>query len=337
VKPVIAIVGRPNVGKSTLFNRITRSRNALVADMPGVTRDRLYGDGKIGDKAYLVVDTGGLSGEDEGIDDLMANQVFLAIEEADIVLFLLDGRAGLTGHDESIAQRLRQLGKTIYVLVNKTEGMDPSMVEAEFYALGLGEPHAISSSHGEGVVAVVEKILSTLPEEEELPDDEKSLKLAIVGRPNVGKSTLINRMMGEERVVAYDMPGTTRDSIFIPFQRDNQHYTFIDTAGVRRRSRVSDALEKFSVIKAMQAIEASNVVLMVIDARENITDQDLNMLGFAIDEGRALVIADISRNISLNKLNMPLELGKNSLFYTWIWMDLKNLMTLLVMKKAIIF
>jgi len=291
VKPVIAIVGRPNVGKSTLFNRLTRSRNALVADMPGVTRDRLYGDGKVGDKAYIVVDTGGLSGEDEGIDDLMATQVFMAIEEADIVFFLVDGRAGLTGHDGNIAQRLRQLGKTIYVLVNKTEGMTPEMVEAEFYALGLGEPYSISASHGEGIVPLVEKVLETLPEQEELPEDEKSIKLAIIGRPNVGKSTLINRMMGEERVVAYDLPGTTRDSIFIPFERDGQRYTFIDTAGVRRRSRVHDPLEKFSVIKALQAIEASNVVIMVIDARESITDQDLNMLGFAIDEGRALVIA----------------------------------------------
>lgn len=291
MKPVIAIVGRPNVGKSTLFNRLTKTRNALVADMPGVTRDRLYGDGKVGDKAYIVVDTGGLSGENDGIDDLMANQAFLAIEEAQIVFFLVDGRAGLTGHDENIAQRLRQLGKTIYVLVNKTEGMDPDVVTAEFYAMGLGEPYSISASHGDGVVSLVEDLLTTLPEQAELEEDEKSLKLAIIGRPNVGKSTLINRMMGEERVVAFDMPGTTRDSIFIPFQRGEQRYTFIDTAGVRRRSRVNDPLEKFSVIKALQAIEASNVVIMVIDARESITDQDLNMLGFAIDEGRALVIA----------------------------------------------
>ncbi len=294
MKPVVAIVGRPNVGKSTLFNRLTKTRDALVADMPGVTRDRLYGDAEIDGREYIVVDTGGLSGTDEGIDTLMAKQVFVAIEESDIILFLVDGRSGLTGFDQTIAQRLRQLGKTVHVLVNKTEGMDSDMVESEFYGLGLGAPYAISSSHGDGVADVLSELILALPEKEgdQLPDQfENSIKLAIIGRPNVGKSTLINRMMGEERVVSFDLPGTTRDSIYIPFQRDEQNYTFIDTAGVRRKSRVSEALEKFSIIKALQAIQASNVVIMVMDARDGLTDQDLTLLSFVLKSGRAVVIA----------------------------------------------
>jgi len=294
MKPVVAIVGRPNVGKSTLFNRLTKTRDALVADMPGVTRDRLYGDAEVSGREYIVVDTGGLSGTDEGIDSLMAKQVFVAIEESDIVLFLLDGRSGLTGFDETIGQQLRLTGKTIHVLVNKTEGMNADVVESEFYSLGLGTPYAISSSHGDGVSELISELILALPEDEnaQLPDQaEDSIKLAIVGRPNVGKSTLINRMMGEERVVSYDLPGTTRDSIFIPFQRDDLNYTFIDTAGVRRRSKVNESLEKFSIIKALQAIEASNVVIMVLDAREGLTDQDLTLLSFVLKSGRALVIA----------------------------------------------
>ncbi len=296
MKPVIALVGRPNVGKSTLFNRLTKTRDALVADMPGVTRDRQYGDGKVGDRPYIVIDTGGLSGEDEGIDTLMQSQVYQAMQEASIILFLVDGRGGITGHDQTIAQHLRQLGKEIIVLVNKTEGMNEDLVEADFYALGLGQPYSVSASHGDGIVPLMEELLAEIPE---LPDDDSAaddyeqtgIKLAIVGRPNVGKSTLINRLMGEERVVAFDLPGTTRDSIFIPFERDGQRYTFIDTAGVRRRSRVKEALEKFSIIKALQAIESAHVVILMLDAHEGLTDQDLHLLSYVLEKGRALIVA----------------------------------------------
>ncbi len=296
MKPVIALVGRPNVGKSTLFNRLTKTRDALVADMPGVTRDRQYGDGIVGERPYIVIDTGGLSGEDEGVDTLMQSQVYQAMQEANIILFLVDGRGGMTGHDQTIAQRLRTLGKEIIVLVNKAEGMNVDVVESDFYSLGLGQPYAVSASHGDGIEPLMEELLSGVPEENEDESDEDSytksgIKLAIVGRPNVGKSTLINRLMGEERVVAFDMPGTTRDSIFIPFERDGQRYTFIDTAGVRRRSRVKETIEKFSIIKALQAIESSNVVILMLDAHEGITDQDLHLLSYVIDTGRALIIA----------------------------------------------
>lgn len=305
MKPVIAIVGRPNVGKSTLFNRLTKTRDALVADMPGVTRDRQYGDGKVGARQYIVIDTGGLSGEEEGVDTLMASQVYQAVQEANIVLFLVDGRAGMTGHDQLIAQQLRQMDKEIFVCVNKAEGMDPDLVEAEFYALGFAQPYAISSSHGDGVASLMESLLAEVPEQPEDEDDEDSgIKLAVVGRPNVGKSTLINRLMGEERVIAYDMPGTTRDSIFIPFERAGQRYTFIDTAGVRRRSRVREAVEKFSIIKALQAIEAANVVILMLDAHEGITDQDLHLLSFILDAGRALII-------TINKWDSLDRDGKN--------------------------
>ena len=292
MKPVIALVGRPNVGKSTLFNRLTRTRDALVADMPGVTRDRQYGDGRVGDRPYIVIDTGGLSGEDEGVETLMQSQVYQAMQEADIILFLVDGRGGITGHDQTIAQYLRQLGKEIFVLVNKTEGMDEDMVEADFYALGLGQPYAVSASHGDGIAPLMEQLLMEIPEsEDEEPEENSGIKLAIVGRPNVGKSTLINRLMGEERVVAFDMPGTTRDSIFIPFERDGQKYTFIDTAGVRRRSRVKEAIEKFSIIKALQAIEKAHVVIWMLDAHEGLTDQDLHLLSYVLETGRALIVA----------------------------------------------
>ena len=296
MKPVIALVGRPNVGKSTLFNRLTKTRDALVADMPGVTRDRQYGDGIVGDRPYIVIDTGGLSGEDEGIDSLMQSQVYQAMQEANIILFLVDGRGGLTGHDQTIAQHLRALGKEIIVLVNKSEGMNVDVVESDFYSLGLGQPYAVSSSHGDGIAPLMEELLSDMPLEDDNESDEDSyaasgIKLAIVGRPNVGKSTLINRLMGEERVVAFDLPGTTRDSIFIPFERNGQRYTFIDTAGVRRRSRVKETIEKFSIIKALQAIESSNVVILMLDAHEGITDQDLHLLSYVIETGRALIIA----------------------------------------------
>jgi GTP-binding protein len=295
MKPVIALVGRPNVGKSTLFNRLTKTRDALVADIPGVTRDRQYGDGKVGDRPYIVIDTGGLSGEDDGVDTLMQSQVYQAMQEANIILFLVDGRGGLTGHDHTIAQYLRQLGKEIIILVNKTEGMNEDLVEADFYVLGLGQPYSVSSAHGDGISPLMEMLLADVPD---IPDESDALsyaqtgiKLAIVGRPNVGKSTLINRLMGEERVIAFDMPGTTRDSIFIPFERDGQRYTFIDTAGVRRRSRVKEALEKFSIIKALQAIESASVVVLMLDAHEGLTDQDLHLLSYVLDKGRALIIA----------------------------------------------
>jgi len=292
MKPVIALVGRPNVGKSTLFNRLTKTRDALVADMPGVTRDRQYGEGKVGDRPYIVIDTGGLSGEDAGVDTLMQSQVYQAMQEANIILFLVDGRGGITGHDQTIAQHLRQLGKEIFILVNKTEGMNEDMVEAEFHALGLGQPYAISASHGDGISPLMEELLAEIPEiEDEEAELDGGIKLAIVGRPNVGKSTLINRLMGEERVVAFDMPGTTRDSIFIPFERDGQLYTFIDTAGVRRRSRVKESIEKFSIIKALQAIESAHVVILMLDAHEGLTDQDLHLLSFVLDKGRALLVA----------------------------------------------
>jgi GTP-binding protein len=292
MKPVVALVGRPNVGKSTLFNCLTRSRDALVADQPGLTRDRKYGEGRVGDYPYLVVDTGGISGEKEGIDELMAGQVWLAVEEADVVLFLVDARDGLVAGDLEIAKRLRTVSKPVHLVVNKIDGADLSMVVADFYQLGLGEPLGITASQGGGVRDLVAEILPELPEPEVEEDEEDlGIKIAIVGKPNVGKSTLINRVLGEDRVLAYDMPGTTRDSIYVPFERRGQKYTFIDTAGVRRRKKVHDKLEKFSVIKALQAIERAHVVVLVIDAHEGISDQDAHLLGFVLDEGRALVIA----------------------------------------------
>lgn len=292
MKPVIALVGRPNVGKSTLFNRLTKSRDALVADQPGLTRDRKFGDGKLGDRDYIVVDTGGLSGDDTGIDGLMASQSWQAVEDSDKILFIVDARSGLTAEDDNIARRLRATGKDVHLVVNKTDGLDADVVTAEFYALGLGEPIAIAAAHGRGVNQMLSHVFTDLPEEE--PEDEekdKSIRIAIVGRPNVGKSTLVNRILGEERVVAYDLPGTTRDSIYLPFERDAQAYTLIDTAGIRRRARVKEAIEKFSIIKAMQAIEDSHVVIMLLDGQEGITDQDATLFGFILDSGRALVIA----------------------------------------------
>ncbi|MCK5639667.1 MAG: ribosome biogenesis GTPase Der, partial [Gammaproteobacteria bacterium] len=289
---VIALVGRPNVGKSTLFNCLTRSRDALVADQPGLTRDRKYGTGVVGQRPYIVVDTGGLSGDENGIDGIMAQQALQAIDEADVVLFLVDGRTGMTTMDETIAMRLRQTGKRIMVVINKTEGLPKEMVSAEFHSLGLGAPHTIAAAHRSGVKPLMDEVLSAFPEDEE-PDEEQDhgIKVAIIGRPNVGKSTLVNRVIGEERVIVFDMPGTTRDSINVPFERDGQQYTFIDTAGVRRRARVNETVEKFSVIKTLQAIEAAHVVIMVLDAHEGISEQDAHLLGFILDAGRALVIA----------------------------------------------
>lgn len=292
MKPVIALVGRPNVGKSTLFNQLTKSRDALVADYPGLTRDRKYGIGRVGDKPYIVVDTGGLSGDAEGVEEQMVDQVHQAIGEANIVLFMVDARAGLMSGDEQIVQQLRRINKQIFVVVNKIDGTDETMGVLDFQGLGMGEPLAIAATHGRNVTRMMQTVLADLPEaEEEDEEEDGSVKVAIIGRPNVGKSTLVNRILGEERVVAFDMPGTTRDSIFIPFERDEKQYTLIDTAGVRRRGKVKETVEKFSVIKALQAIEEANVVILVLDAHDGISDQDATLAGFALDAGRAMVIA----------------------------------------------
>ncbi|NOZ51776.1 MAG: ribosome biogenesis GTPase Der [Gammaproteobacteria bacterium] len=292
MKPVIALVGRPNVGKSTLFNCLTRSRDALVADQPGLTRDRKYGEGKFEGTSFIVVDTGGLSDESYTINDLMAEQAWLAIEEADIVLFLTDARDGLVVGDEDISDQLRRTSKPITLVVNKIDGLNAEVVQADFYALGLGEPVAISASHHRGVSGLLKQVLYDIPQPDASSADQPAgIKVAIVGKPNVGKSTLVNRILGEQRVLAYDQPGTTRDSIYIPFKRQDQDYVLIDTAGVRRRGKVNDKLEKFSVIKSLQAIQHANVVMLVIDAHQGITDQDSHLLGFIIESGRALLIA----------------------------------------------
>jgi GTPase len=292
--PVIALVGRPNVGKSTLFNSLTRSRDALVADQPGLTRDRKYGIGLLGPRHYLVIDTGGLSTDQDGISALMTQQAMIAVREADAVLFLVDARAGLIGDDEMLAQQLRRHAKKLYLVVNKTEGMEPARANVDFHALGL-EPLPISAAHGHNVVSLIETVLEALPADADAPTEDAAadggIRVAVLGRPNVGKSTLVNRLLGEERVLTFDQPGTTRDSIFIPFERDGQAYTLIDTAGVRRRSRVDETIEKFSVIKTLQAIEAAHVVIMVLDASEGITEQDAHLLGHVLEAGRALVLA----------------------------------------------
>ena len=290
--PVIALVGRPNVGKSTLFNFLTRSRDALVADVPGLTRDRQYGFGKVGPRPYLVVDTGGLDGDEEGIKGPMARQTLKAVTESDAAIFLVDGRAGLTDSDQAVATQLRRMGKTVYVAVNKVEGMRPEMVTAEFHILGLGQPHAIASAHGDNIAAMMEAVLTPLPPDlDPEPDPGQSIHVAVIGRPNVGKSTLINRLIGEERLVTFDQPGTTRDSVFVPFERNGRHYTLIDTAGVRRKSRVDDMVEKFSIVKTLQAIDKAEVVIAVLDASEGITEQDASLLGLTVQRGRALVLA----------------------------------------------
>lgn len=322
--PVVALVGRPNVGKSTLFNRLTRTRDALVADFPGLTRDRKYGRAEVEGREFIVIDTGGIDGTEEGVETRMAEQSLLAIEEADVVLFMVDARAGVMPADKQIANHIRSRQKATFLVANKTDGLDADSAVADFYSLGLGDIHAIAASHGRGVTSLLETALlpwmdkvdpqeiseedeneaywaalaakergETLEEEEEEePFDPTGLpiKLAIVGRPNVGKSTLTNRILGEDRVVVYDMPGTTRDSIYIPMERDEREYVLIDTAGVRKRGKVTDTVEKFSVIKTLQAIEDANVVMLVIDAREGISDQDLSLLGFILNSGRSLVI-----------------------------------------------
>ena len=295
MKPVIVLVGQPNVGKSTLFNRLTRSRDALVSDYPGLTRDRIYGTGKLGGRAYIVVDTGGLSGERSGIDSLMAGQVWRAVSEADLVLFVVDGRAGMSAGDSEVAQRLRGYGRPVVLAINKAEGLEPEITSAEFHALGIAPSFCISASHGDGVVTMIEESLATLPARQEddidRSQDENAIRIAIVGRPNAGKSTLVNRILGEERVLSFDQPGTTRDSIFIPFERDGARYVLIDTAGVRRRSRVQDAIEKISIVKTLQAIAGAHVVILVLDAREGVAEQDARLLGHCVESGRGLVIA----------------------------------------------
>jgi GTP-binding protein len=292
--PTLVLVGRPNVGKSTLFNRLTRSRDALVADLPGLTRDRHYGRGRVGTRPYLVVDTGGLEPvAKEGILHEMAKQTRQAVDEADLVLFIVDGRDGLTPHDKIIATQLRKTGRAVLLLVNKAEGMRSERVTAEFHELGLGTPIPISSAHGDNVAEMIEVALDELPAPVEGGSEPESdhPKLAIVGRPNVGKSTLVNAILGEERVIAFDQPGTTRDSIYIDFERAGQQYTIIDTAGVRKRGKIDEAIEKFSVVKTLQAIEDANVVVLVVDARDQITEQDAHLADFVLQAGRALVLA----------------------------------------------
>ena len=290
--PTLVLVGRPNVGKSTLFNRLTGTRDALVHDMPGMTRDRHYGRGRIGAKSYLVVDTGGLEPvATEGIMAEMARQTLQAIDEADAIIFMVDARSGVTPQDKVIADRLRRATCPVLLAVNKAEGMNRAVVTAEFHELGLGEPLAISGAHGDGIADLVDEALAPFSAEEEKADDFGVPKIALVGRPNVGKSTLVNALVGEERVIAFDQPGTTRDSIYVEFERDGKPYILIDTAGVRRRGKVFETVEKFSVIKTLQAIEDANVVVLVLDARENISEQDAHLAGFVLETGRALVVA----------------------------------------------
>ena len=296
MKPVIALVGRPNVGKSTLFNRLTRSRDALVADLPGLTRDRHYGEGRVGERPFLVIDTGGFEPvAKEGIMHEMAKQTKQAVVEADVVVFIVDGRQGLTPHDKTITDFLRKCGRPVLLVVNKSEGMKYTSVTADFYELGMGDPYVISAAHGDGVADLVEEALNVVeanrPEAEPEPEGQaRGIKIAIVGRPNVGKSTLVNTLLGEERVIAFDMPGTTRDSIEIPFERDGQQYTLIDTAGIRRRGKVFEAIEKFSVVKTLQSISDANVVLLLLDAQQDISEQDAHIAGFILESGRALVV-----------------------------------------------
>ena len=291
--PVIALVGRPNVGKSTLFNQLTRSRDALVANFPGLTRDRKYGQGRLGSRPFVVIDTGGISGDEQGIDTEMASQSLAAIEEADAVLMMVDAREGLNPGDQALARHLRQRNKPFHLVVNKIDGLNEELASNDFYALGVECMYAIAASHGRGVKAMLERVLDSFPEEAPVQSEafRDSIRVAVVGRPNVGKSTLVNRLLGEDRVVVFDQPGTTRDSIYIDYERDQQKYTLIDTAGVRKRKNVRQAVEKFSIVKTLKAIEDAHVVILVMDGHECIVDQDMHLLGHCIEAGRGLVLA----------------------------------------------
>ncbi len=301
MKPVIALVGRPNVGKSTLFNRLTKSREAIVANFPGLTRDRKYGEGEIEGQSFIAIDTGGISGDEEGIDQEMASQSLQAIAEANICLFLVDAKDGLLPDDHRILDYLRKREKHTYLVANKIDGLDPDIALADFYSLGFSEIFPITATQGRGVKALLLGVLeefaaiaaeSASDDAFDLDDEQVTgIKIAIAGRPNVGKSTLVNRMLGEDRVVVYDQPGTTRDSIYIPFERRGKRYTLIDTAGIRKRGKTTETVEKFSVVKSLQSIQDANVVVLVVDARTGIVEQDLHLLGYVIDTGRALVIA----------------------------------------------
>jgi len=290
--PVVVLVGRPNVGKSTLFNRLTGTRDALVADLPGVTRDRQYGYGRLGPVPYVVVDTGGLVEQPSGIEAPMRVQTERAVEEADVLVFITDARNGLTSQDHFVARELRRSGKRVVLAVNKAEGFDPDNAASDFHALGFGEPMVIASAHGTGCRELMETVLADFPDSgADASADDGRIRIAVIGRPNVGKSTLVNRLIGEERVIASDMPGTTRDSIFVPFARDEREFTLIDTAGVRRRGKVEDAIERASVARTLQAIDTAHVVIFVVDAHDSIGEQDASVLGLALQRGRALLIA----------------------------------------------
>jgi GTP-binding protein len=301
VLPVVALIGRPNVGKSTLFNAMTGTRDALVADLPGLTRDRQYGFARRATVPCIVVDTGGLVENAAQIAELMVQQTERAIEEADRLIVVMDGRAGVTPQDQFVAALARRSGKPLVLAINKTEGFDEDIAVAEFHQLGLGEPQPVSAAHDQGVVELLDTALAGLTPDPADGPENAGIKVAVIGRPNVGKSTLINRILGENRMVAFDQPGTTRDAVFVPFERDGEPFTLIDTAGVRRRARIDEAIEKFSVIKALQAIESANVIIMVMDAHENVAEQDASLLGTVIEQGRAMVLA-------VNKWdNIPME------------------------------
>jgi GTP-binding protein len=291
MKPTLAIVGRPNVGKSTLFNRLTRTRDALVADVPGLTRDRHYGMGRLGERPYLVVDTGGLEPEATGVFVEMAKQARTAIAEADVIVLVTDAREGLTAQDRAIGEELRRMGRRVFVAVNKTEGMNSELATLEFHEMGLGVPHAISAEHGEGVRDLIDAALAEFPPETESGEPDNAVRIAIVGRPNAGKSTLVNALVGEERVVTFGEPGTTRDAIDVELEVRGRRYVLVDTAGLRRRGKVFESVEKFSVIKTLQAVDRANVAVLVLDAQGEISDQDAHIAGFILERGRAVVVA----------------------------------------------